>query len=50
MHAITLTPPGTIIAPSELILNPDGSVYHIALRPEQLGDLVLVVGIRTELN
>ncbi|HQW05301.1 MAG: nucleoside phosphorylase [Flavobacteriales bacterium] len=44
MHAITLTPPGTIIAPSELILNPDGSVYHIALRPEQLGDLVLVVG------
>ncbi|MEO7080484.1 MAG: nucleoside phosphorylase, partial [Flavobacteriales bacterium] len=24
--------------------NPDGSVYHLALRPEQLGDLVLVVG------
>jgi len=44
MHPITLTPPGTIIAPSELILNPDGSVYHIALRPEQLGDIVLVVG------
>lgn len=44
MHPITLTPPGTIIPPSELILNPDGSVYHIALRPEQLGDIVLVVG------
>ncbi|MBL7952468.1 MAG: nucleoside phosphorylase [Flavobacteriales bacterium] len=44
MHPITLTPPGTVIPPSELILNPDGSVYHIALRPEQLGDVVLVVG------
>ncbi|HMC97224.1 MAG TPA: nucleoside phosphorylase [Flavobacteriales bacterium] len=44
MNAITLTEPGTEILPSELILNPDGSIYHIALRPEQLGDLVLVVG------
>jgi uridine phosphorylase len=44
MHPITLTPAGTIIPPSELILNPNGSVYHIALRPEQLGDLVFVVG------
>jgi uridine phosphorylase len=44
MRPITLTPPGTVIAPSELILNPDGSVYHIALRPEQLGDIVFVVG------
>lgn len=44
MHAITLTPPGTELAPSELVLNPDGSVYHLALRPDQLGDLVLVVG------
>ena len=44
MHPITLTPAGTIIPPSELILNPDGSVYHIALRPEHLGDIVLVVG------
>ena len=44
MHPITLTPPGTIIEPSELIINPDGSVYHLALRPEHLGDLVLVVG------
>lgn len=44
MHPITLTPAGTVIPPSELILNPDGSVYHIALRPDQLGDIVLVVG------
>jgi uridine phosphorylase len=44
MHAITHTPPGTILEASELVLNPDGSVYHLAMRPEQLGDLVLVVG------
>lgn len=44
MHPISLTEPGTELAPSELILNPDGSVYHLALRPEHLGDLVLVVG------
>lgn len=44
MHAITHTPPGTVLEPSELVLNPDGSVYHLAMRPEQLGDLVLVVG------
>ena len=44
MHAITLTEPGTVLEPSELVLNPDGSVYHLALRPEQLGDLIIVVG------
>lgn len=44
MNAITLTEPGTILEASELVLNPDGSVYHLALRPEQLGDTVLVVG------
>ncbi|WKZ67961.1 MAG: nucleoside phosphorylase [Flavobacteriales bacterium] len=33
-----------MLEPSELVLNPDGSIYHLALRPEQLGDLVLVVG------
>jgi uridine phosphorylase len=32
------------IAPSELILNPDGSIYHLHLLPEQLADTVLVVG------
>lgn len=44
MRPILLTGPDTELAPSELILNPDGSVYHLGLRPEQLGDLVLVVG------
>jgi uridine phosphorylase len=32
------------IAPSELIINPDGSIYHLHLQPEQLADTVLVVG------
>src|ERR1035437_57696 len=32
------------IATSELILNADGSVYHLNLLPEQLADTVLVVG------
>lgn len=44
MHAITHTEPGTVIEPSELVLNPDGSIYHLALRPDQLADTVLVVG------
>lgn len=44
MNAITLNPPGTELGSSELILNPDGSIYHLALKPEQLGDLVLLVG------
>lgn len=29
---------------SELILNPDGSVYHLHLRPEHISDLILTVG------
>lgn len=29
---------------AELILNPDGSIYHLALRPEQVADLVILVG------
>ena len=44
MNPITLTEPGTVIEASELVVNPDGSIYHLALRPEQLGDTVLVVG------
>lgn len=31
-------------AESELIINPDGSVFHIHLKPEQLADKVLLVG------
>lgn len=33
-----------IIPESELILNPDGSVYHLGLRPEHLTSVVLTVG------
>jgi uridine phosphorylase len=29
---------------SELVLNPDGSIYHLHLHPEQLADNVIVVG------
>ena len=32
------------IAASELILRPDGSVYHLGLRPEHLAPLVVTVG------
>ncbi len=29
---------------SELILNPDGSVYHLSLKPKHLSDTIIVVG------
>ena len=32
------------IPESELILHPDGSVFHLRLRPEQLGNIVFTVG------
>ncbi|MDT8413760.1 MAG: nucleoside phosphorylase [Flavobacteriaceae bacterium] len=32
------------IAPSELVLNPDGSVYHLNLKPENISDLIIFVG------
>lgn len=34
----------TPIASSELVLNPDGSVYHLKLRPENLAGTIIVVG------
>lgn len=33
-----------IIPPSELIINPDGTVFHIHLLPEQLTDRIILVG------
>ena len=33
-----------IFAPSELIINEDGSCFHLHLRPEQLADRVVLVG------
>lgn len=32
------------IAPSELILNPDGTIYHLNLKPENLADIIILVG------
>ena len=33
-----------IIAPSELIINPDGSIYHINLKPEHVAPNIIFVG------
>ena len=33
-----------IIPESELIINPDGTVFHIHLHPEQLTDNIILVG------
>lgn len=33
-----------IIAPSEMIINSDGSIFHLHLRPEQLTDRIILVG------
>lgn len=32
------------IPESELIINPDGSIYHLQLRPEQIADTIITVG------
>ena len=32
------------IAPSELIINPDASIFHLHVKPEQLADKVILVG------
>jgi uridine phosphorylase len=39
-----ITNQASVYLPSELIINSDGSVYHLALRPEQLADTVILVG------
>lgn len=39
-----------VIAPSELIINPDGSVFHLHLLPEQLTDRVILVGDPSRVN
>ena len=33
-----------VFPPSELIINEDGSVFHLHLRPEYLADKVILVG------
>lgn len=37
-------------APSELIINEDGSCFHLHLRPEQLADRVILVGDPARVN
>ena len=32
------------IASSELIINPDGSIFHLHVKPEQLADKIILVG------
>ena len=32
------------IKESELILNPDGSIYHLNLKPENISDTIIFVG------
>ena len=33
-----------MIKPSELILNPDGSIFHLHLKPETISDQIILVG------
>lgn len=33
-----------MIPSSELIINPDGSVFHLHMKPEQLADKIILVG------
>ena len=37
-------------AESELIINSDGSVFHLHVKPENLADKVILEGIREELS
>jgi uridine phosphorylase len=34
----------TYFSPTDLIINPDGSSYHLAIRPDQVPDLIILVG------
>lgn len=33
-----------MIHPSELVLNPDGSVYHLKIKPEHIGKKIIIAG------
>lgn len=33
-----------VIPSSELIINEDGSIFHLHLQPEQIADIVILVG------
>jgi len=34
----------TTLSPSELILNPDGSIYHLNLKPDDIAETIITVG------
>ena len=36
--------PPRVIPPSELIINADGSIFHLHLRPEEIADTIILVG------
>ena len=38
------------IEPSEMIINPDGSIFHLHLRPDQLCDRIILVGDPARVN
>lgn len=38
------------IAESELIINSDGSIFHLHIRPEQLADTIVLVGDRSRVD
>lgn len=38
------------ILPSEFILNPDGSIYHLHLRPGDLAEKIIIVGDQDRVN
>lgn len=39
-----------IIAPSEMIINADGSIFHLHIRPDQLADRIILVGDPARVN
>jgi uridine phosphorylase len=39
-----------VIPASELIINPDGSVFHLHLRPEDIADTIILVGDPARVN
>ena len=39
-----------IIPPSEFIINPDGSCFHLHIKPEQLTDNIILVGDPARVN
>lgn len=47
---MTTTQQPRFIAPSEMIINPDGSAFHIHLLPEQLTDRIILVGDPARVN